>query len=119
VPDPPAGPPSADSAPGDPAPGDSPEDARHRRGLRFRKREDHAVELFREARAHLDDVARVRRILLELGRFYNPLADAPIVDAASRRRIVEALEAGRDGEARALLDERLALYAPPTEGAEG
>ncbi|OGK82944.1 MAG: formate dehydrogenase-N subunit alpha, partial [Candidatus Rokubacteria bacterium GWA2_70_23] len=45
------------------------------RGLKFRARDDHAVELFREAQANLGDVARVDRILFELGRFYNPHVD--------------------------------------------
>ena len=88
---------------------------RHRRGLKFRKREDHAIELFREARAHLSDIARVDRILLELGRYYNPLANGPIVDLATRRRIVELLEASQPEEARRLLDGRLALYATMEE----
>jgi hypothetical protein len=95
-------------------PDDVPEDEtaeRHRRGLKFRKREDYAIELFREAEAHLSDIARVDRILLELGRFYNPLLDAPIVDLGTRRRIIELLEARQPDEARRLLDERLALYA--------
>jgi hypothetical protein len=86
-------------------------EGRHRRGLKFRKREDYAVELFREAEAHLSDIARVDRILLELGRFYNPLLDGPIVDLGTRRRIIELLEARQLDEARRLLDERLALYA--------
>jgi 2-phosphoglycerate kinase len=84
---------------------------RHRRGLKFRKREDHAIELFREAQAHLSDIARVNRILLELGRFYNPVIDAPIVDLATRRRIVELLESRQTDAAHRLLEERLALYA--------
>ncbi|MEK7714376.1 MAG: hypothetical protein AAB387_02860 [candidate division NC10 bacterium] len=84
---------------------------RHRRGLKFRKREDHAIELFREAQAHLSDIARVNRILLELGRFYNPVIDAPIVDLATRRRIVELLESRQTDAAHRLLEERLTLYA--------
>jgi len=87
------------------------EERRHRRGLRFRKREDFAVELFREARAHLDDPARVDRILVQLGRFYNPFVNEAIVDPATRRRILESLEASLPDEARRLLDERLSLYA--------
>jgi hypothetical protein len=90
---------------------DAAETERHRRGLRFRKRDDYAVELFKEAHAHLEDVARVDRILLELGKFYNPLVHGPIVDLATRRRIVELLHASQTDEARRLLDERLALYA--------
>ncbi len=65
-------------------------EGRHRRGLKFRKREDYAVELFREAEAHLSNI--------------------PIVDLGTRRRIIELLEARQPGEARRLLDERLALY---------
>lgn len=109
VADQPAGPPS----------GASPEEERgHRRGLKFRKREDYAVELFRQAQSSLDDVGRVDRLLLELGRFYNPYANAPIVDLATRKRIVELLREGDAGEARRLLDERLALYAGTEEAGD-
>jgi hypothetical protein len=69
------------------------------------------VELFREAEQHLDDVPRVDRILLQLGRFYNPYIDQPIVDLPSRRAVVEALEAGEIARAREILTERLRLYA--------
>ena len=95
----------------DDPPQDDAESARQRRGLRFRRRDDYAVELFKEARASLADVARVDRILLELGRFYNPVLNAPIVDLPTRRRVLEALAAGDPDGAGRLLDERLALYA--------
>jgi len=95
----------------DDRPEESPEQARHRQGLKFRRRDDYAVELFKDARANLADPARVDRILLELGRFYNPFVNGPIVDLPTRRRIVEALEAGDPAEAGRLLDERLRLYA--------
>jgi hypothetical protein len=94
------------------------EERRHRRGLRFRKRDDYAVELFREAQAHLDDVPRVDRILVQLGRFYNPIANEAIVDPATRRRIIELLQKSQAEEARRLLDERLARYAR-FDGEEG
>src|SRR2546422_5647330 len=84
-----------------------------RRGLRSRRRDDHALDLFRRAEANLADVRQVDRILLELGRFYNPLTNRPIVDLATRRSIVERLEAGRLDEARQLLDDCVARYAPP------
>ena len=61
--------------------------------------------------AHLDDVSLVDRILVQLGRFYNPFVNDAIVDPATRRRILEALQASHPEEARRLLDERLALYA--------
>ncbi len=87
------------------------DEEQHRRRLRFRQRDDYAIELIKEAREHLDDAARVDRILISLGRFYNPYVDAPIVDPMSRRRILEALERGDLAEARALLEGRLKLYA--------
>src|SRR5438093_6278209 len=91
--------------------------SRQRRGLKFRRRDDYAVELFREAQANLGDLRRVDRILLELGRFYNPYINAPIVDLATRRRVLELLERSEVAEARQILDERLTLYsqAPGTE----
>jgi hypothetical protein len=97
-------------------PADTPGDRAYRRGFtrkRGDKSEDYAVDLFREAQAHLSDPARVNRILLELERFYNPLADGPIVPLATRRRVIELLEDGRRDEATRLLDERLALYLGP------
>jgi len=89
----------------------SPDDEKHRRRLKFRQRDDYAIELLKEACEHIDDAARVDRILISLGRFYNPYVDAPIVDPGSRRRVLEALDRGDVAEARAVLDSRLRLYA--------
>lgn len=97
--------------------GDPEGERRHRRGLKFRQRDDHAVELFREALAKLDDSARVARILLELGRFYNPYANEPIVDPRVRRDVLESLDRGDQATARRLVEERLAAYTGP--GAAG
>lgn len=98
---------------------DSAEETMHRRRLKFRRRDDYAVNLFREAKANLGDVGRVDRILLELGRFYDPLVGGAIVDVATRIRIVEALRAGRTQEALRLLEERLVLYTKFDVGPEG
>ena len=95
------------------------EERRHRRGLKFRKREDYAIELFRQAQASLGDVAHVDRLLLQLGRFYNPYVNAPIVDLETRKRIVAMLQQGDVEGARRLLDERLALYARIEDAEEG
>ena len=84
-----------------------------RRGLRSRRRDDHALDLFRRIEANLTDIRAADRMLLELGRYYNPLTNGPIVDLATRRAIVESLEAGRGAEAQALLGACLARYAPP------
>ena len=88
----------------------------YRRG-KLRKREDDEVRMMREALAHLDDPARVKRILLELGRFYNPVTNGPVMDADIRRAVLSRLDASdRDG-ARAALEAHLAAYlqmdAPP------
>lgn len=88
----------------------SEEEARQRGSLKFRRRDDYAINLFREAKANLGEVSRVDRMLLELGRFYDPLMGGAIVDLETRVRIVNALRAGRTEEAERLLDERLALY---------
>ena len=83
------------------------------------KRDDYALDLFREAVAFLDDVPRVNGILRELGKLYNPVTDAPIVGLPTRRRIIERLEAGDAPGARAILDECCRLYAPMDGGDSG
>jgi hypothetical protein len=93
---------------------DTPQARAYRRGFRDKgdKREDYAVDLFRAALAALDDGPRVDRILIELGRLYNPLVDGPIVDPRTRGAVLEALEAGDRERARLLLEARLDLYYP-------
>ena len=76
------------------------------------KRDDYALDLFREAEAYLHDIERVNRILRELGKLYNPLIDAPIVDLSTRQRMMLRLEAGDLQEAARILDEQRRLYAP-------
>ena len=83
------------------------------------KRDDYALDLFREALAYLHDTPRVNRILRELGKLYNPVTNAPIVDLDTRRRIVTLLEAGDTDQARARLDECCRLYAPADSGDGG
>lgn len=93
--------------------GATPEERAYRRGFRQRNRQDdYALDLFREVRAHLGDPDRVDRLLFELGRYYNPLVDGPIVDVATRGRIVTLLRQARREEAESLLEERYRLYAP-------
>ena len=76
-------------------------------GRRFRdkgnKRDDWAVDVFREVLAHLDDPPRVDRLLLSLGRYYNALTNGPIVDVATRRRVAEHHAGGAVEDARALI----------------
>ena len=95
----------ADDRPDDPG-----AEPRREKGFRARKREDHALVLIRDLLESLDDVARVRGILRELGRYYDPILGGAILEVSHQRAIVEALEAGRGEEARALVQQRYELY---------
>ena len=90
-----------DEAPGEPV---------RDRGFKTRKREDHALQLIERLKESLDDVAEVRRILRELGRYYDPVLGGAIMEVGHRRAIVDALEAGRTPEALALIEHRYELY---------
>lgn len=80
-----------------------------RRG-KLRKREDDEVRMMREALASLDDLPQVKRLLLELGRFYNPVTDRPVLGIDVRRAVVTSLEQGNVAAARAGLELALAEY---------
>ena len=80
------------------------------RGFKERKREDHALVLIRELKENLGDISQVRRILLELGRYYDPVLGGAIMEVSHQRAIVEALERRNVAEALALVEERYDLY---------
>jgi len=80
------------------------------RGFKERKREDHALVLIRELKESLGDLTQVRRILLELGRYYDPVLGGAIMEVSHQRAIVEALERRNVAEALALVEERYDLY---------
>ena len=88
-------------APGEPA---------RDRGFKARKREDHALQLIERLKESLDDLVEVRKILRELGRYYDPVLGGAIMEVANQRTIVEALEAGRRAEALDLIEHRYQLY---------
>jgi hypothetical protein len=88
-------------APGEPA---------RDRGFKARKREDHALQLIERLKESLDDLVEVRKILRELGRYYDPVLGGAIMEVANQRAIVEALEAGRRAEALDLIEHRYQLY---------
>ena len=94
----------------DPPPGQSEPEPGRGKGFKARKREDHALVLIRDLLTSLDDIPRARQLLRELGRYYDPVLGGAIVEVRHQRQIVEALEAGRRGEAEALIEERYALY---------
>jgi len=52
----------------------------------------------------------VRRLLLELGRYYDPVLGGGIVDPPLQKAIVTALETGRPADARALIKARYDAY---------
>jgi DNA-binding GntR family transcriptional regulator len=87
-----------------------PEKGPSKKGFKDRKREDHALVLIREVQASLDDLPKVRRLLLELGRYYDPVLGGALMEIRHQRAIVEALEAGRVDEARAMILARYGLY---------
>ena len=80
------------------------------RGFKARKREDHALVLIERLKGNIEDMTEVRRILRELGRYYDPVLGGAIMEVGQQRAIVEALEAGRQAEALAVIDERYELY---------
>ena len=88
---------------------DSTERLVFRRG-KLRKREDDEVRMMREALANIEDVPQVKRILLELSRFYNPVTDRAVVSLELRRAIVANLEAADFPAARAVLEGHLTDY---------
>jgi len=92
----------------------TPEARAYRRGFKQKsRRDDYALDLFEEARSRLEsDLDRVDHLLRELSRLYNPLTDGPIVDLATRARIMGLLQERRVGEASELLESRYRLYAP-------
>ena len=83
-------------------------------GRRFRdkgnKREDWAVDVFREIFANLNDPPRVDRLLFDLGRYYNALTDGPIVDLPTRRQVAKYLAEGSVEEAKTLVQTCLDRY---------
>src|SRR5438445_12461755 len=86
-----------------------------RRGLRSRRRDDHALDLFRRIETSLSDIGFVNRMLLELTPCYNPLTHGAVVDLATPRGIVESVRAGRPDDAKRLLDECPLRHGPARE----
>ena len=80
------------------------------RGFKARKREDHALQLIERLKESLHDAAEVRRILRELGRYYDPVLGGAIMEIGHQRAVLEALDAGRPAEALALVQHRYELY---------
>jgi len=91
----------SDAVPSDPGPG---------KGFRARKREDHALILIRQLLESLQDLPKARRLMRELGRYYDPVLGGVIMEVAHQRAIVECIEARRIADAEALIKRRYELY---------
>jgi hypothetical protein len=79
-------------------------------GFKRRKREDHALTLIHELEESLHDIPRVRRLLIELSRYYDPILGGAIMDVPQQKAVLEALAAGRPDEARAVVRARYEAY---------
>jgi hypothetical protein len=66
--------------------------------------------MMREALASLADTPRVKRILLELSRFYNPVTHRPVVPPDTRRAVIARLEAADLAGAGSVLEAHLNEY---------
>lgn len=66
--------------------------------------------MMREALANLEDTDRVKRVLLELSRFYNPVTHGPVIGLAVRRAVLTNLAGGNVSGAREALESHLAEY---------
>jgi hypothetical protein len=79
-------------------------------GFKRRKREDHALTLIHELEESLHDIPRVRRLLIELSRYYDPVLGGGIMDVPQQKAVMEALAAGRPEDARAVVRARYEAY---------
>jgi hypothetical protein len=92
------------------APANSPWGGPSRRGLKMRKREDQAADLFRTALQQVPDPVRLRQALLELSRTYNPVTNATLLAPEVRHRVLELAGQGDVEEARRHLEGALTRY---------
>ena len=74
------------------------------------------LKILDQVKAHLDDPLEANRLLRELGKFYDPVIGAAIVDGLSRKRLVELLERGEQGEVTAAIDRYIETYAAQLPG---
>jgi len=68
------------------------------------------ARLFEQARVQFPDARLVNRTLVELSKLYDPVSGGMILEHATRRRIVELLDAGKVEEALHALAERFDGY---------
>jgi len=69
------------------------------------------LKIFDMVKAHLDDPLETNRLLRELGKFYDPVTGAAMVDGATRKRLLDLLERGERDEVAAAIDRYIETYA--------
>ena len=74
------------------------------------------LKILDQVKAHLDDPLETNRLLRELGKFYDPVLGAAIVDGAARKRLIDLLERGERNEVSAAIDRYIETYAAQLPG---
>ncbi len=77
---------------------------------RMKRDEVVVLKIFDQVKAHLDDALEANRLLRELGKFYDPVTGAAMVDGPTRKRLVDLLERGERGEVAAAIDRYIEAY---------
>ena len=83
---------------------------------RMKRDEVVVVQILDQVKAHLDDALETNRLLRELGKFYDPVTGAAMVDGATRKRLVDLLERGERGEVAAAIDRYIEAYTGQLHG---
>ena len=68
------------------------------------------VRLLERIKENLDDPLEANRLLRELGKFYDPVAGAAIVDGEARRGLLERIERGERDEVAEIIDRYIENY---------
>lgn len=68
------------------------------------------VKILEQIKNHLDDPLEANRLLRELGKFYDPVTGAAVMNGAARKRLVDLLERGQRGEVCAAIDRHIEDY---------
>jgi DNA-binding GntR family transcriptional regulator len=68
------------------------------------------VRLLEQIKNHLDNPLEANRLLRELGKFYDPVTGAAVMEGAERKRLVDLLERGEREEVCAAIDRHIEDY---------
>ena len=68
------------------------------------------LKVFDQVKAVLEDPSETNRLLRELGKFYDPVTGAAIIDGAARKRLIDMLERGERNEVLAAINRYIEEY---------